>query len=516
MSSTIESGPTIDRPVISLNPVDNVFIARVDLPAGTRVGVAQMEVLEPVKAGGKLAARAIDKGEAILKYGTTIGFAVTPIPAGALLDGQNIEYREFDRDYDFCANYVPVATLPESERAKFMGIVRSDGRVATRNYIGLIATVNCSATVVKKIAEWFTAERLAGYPNVDGVVAFAHGTGCGMEQTGEPIDMLRRTIGGYLKHPNLGAALLVGLGCERNQVSLLLESQHLKPSETLQVLTMQDTGGTRATIEAGIEAVQRLLPLANQATRSPVPASHLKVALQCGASDSFSSISANPALGRAVEILTANGGTAILSETPEIYGVEHTLTRRAATPEVAQKLVDRVTWWKEYSAGRDVQINGKVTPGNQAGGLANIFEKSLGAAMKGGTGPLMDVYKYAEPVTASGLVFMDTPGYDPAAATGQIAGGANIICFTTGRGSMFGAKPSPCIKLATNTKMYLKLTEDMDINCGEILDGTVDMEEMGQRIFRQILKTASGEKTKSEVLGLGDNEFVPWQTGIAG
>ena len=515
MSTTPHSGQTIERPVILLNPTDNVLIARVNLPAGTSIGGDQLETLESVKAGAKLAARAIVRGEPILKYGTTIGFAATDLLAGMPLDGQNIEYREFDRDYAFCANYVPQTLVPESERATFMGIVRSDGRVATRNYVGIIATVNCSATAVKKIADWFTAERLAEYPNVDGVVAFAHGTGCGMEQTGEPIDMLRRTIGGYIKHPNLGATLLIGLGCERNQSAQLLASQNLVESEALKVLTMQEMGGTRATIEAGIKAVKNLLPAANRATRSRVSASHLKLALQCGASDGFSSITANPALGRAVEILTANGGTAILSETPEIYGVEHTLTRRAATPEVAQKLVERVTWWKQYSEGRDTQINGKVTPGNQAGGLANIFEKSLGAAMKGGTGPLMDVYKYAEPVMASGLVFMDTPGYDPAAVTGQIAGGANVICFTTGRGSMFGAKPSPCLKLATNTKMFSKLSEDMDINCGEILDGTSDVEEMGQRIFRQILKTASGERTKSEMLGLGDNEFVPWQTGIA-
>jgi altronate hydrolase len=259
-----------------------------------------------------------------------------------------------------------------------------------------------------------------------------------------------------------------------------------------------------------------MLPVCNRATRQRVPASHLKVGLQCGGSDTFSSITANPALGRAVEILTRHGGTAILSETPEIYGVEHTLTRRAATPDVAQKLVDRVQWWKRYSEGRDVQINGKVAPGNEAGGLANIFEKSLGSAMKGGTGPLMEVYKYAEPVTASGLVFMDTPGYDPVSATGQIAGGANLICFTTGRGSMFGAKPAPSIKLATNSPMYARLSEDMDINCGEILDGTADMEAMGQRIFELMLAIASGEESKSESLGLGDNEFVPWQIGITG
>jgi altronate hydrolase len=278
---------------------------------------------------------------------------------------------------------------------------------------------------------------------------------------------------------------------------------------------MQETGGTRKTIEAGIAAVMDMLPEANKVSRTTVSASHLTVGLQCGGSDGFSSITANPALGAAVDLLVRHGGTAILSETPEIYGVEHTLTRRAASRAVGEKLVERVRWWKEeYSVGRDVQINGNVSPGNQVGGLANIFEKSLGSSMKGGTGPLMEVYKYAEPVKARGFVFMDTPGFDPVSATGQIAGGANLIAFTTGRGSMFGAKPVPSLKLATNTPMFRRLEEDMDINCGEILDGTCTLQEMGQRIFDLMLDTASGARSKSELLGLGDNEFVPWQIGI--
>jgi altronate hydrolase len=327
--------------------------------------------------------------------------------------------------------------------------------------------------------------------------------------------LLRRTMAGYARHPNLAGALIVGLGCERNQLRGLLEEQRLEAGPRLHAFVMQETGGTRKTIEAGIAAVQALLPEANEVKRTTVSASHLTVGLQCGGSDGFSSITANPALGAAVDILVRHGGTAILSETPEIYGVEHTLTRRAASREIGEKLIERIRWWKEeYSVGRDVQINGKVSPGNQAGGLANIFEKSLGSSMKGGTGPLMDVYKYAEPVTTKGFVFMDTPGYDPVSATGQIAGGANLIAFTTGRGSMFGAKPVPSIKLATNTPMYRSLEEDMDINCGEILDGTCTMQEMGERIFQLMLKTASGQASKSELLGLGDNEFVPWQIGI--
>jgi altronate hydrolase len=377
-----------------------------------------------------------------------------------------------------------------------------------------MSSVNCSSTAIRRIADWFTPERLAAYPNVDGVVAFAQTTGCGMSTPSLHFDVLRRTLAGYATHPNLAGVLIVGLGCERNQVADLVASQGLKKSDTLHTLVMQEEGGTRATIEAGVAAIQAMLPRANAIKREPVSASHIKIGLECGGSDGFSGITANPALGAAMDILVRHGGTAILSETPEIHGVEHMLTRRAVSAEVGQKLLDRIAWWEEYTRGQNGQFNGVVAPGNQAGGLANIFEKSLGSAMKGGSTPLQQVYEYAEQITEPGFVFMDSPGYDPCAVTGQIASGANIICFTTGRGSMFGSKPSPTIKLATNTPMFTRLEEDMDINCGKILDGLVDVQQMGQEIFEHILRTASGEKSKSELLNLGDNEFVPWHLGI--
>jgi altronate hydrolase len=502
---------------IRLHEADNVVIARKDIALGTKLEAEGVMCRGQVPAGHKIAARAIPKGEPIRKYNVIIGFASADITPGAYVHSHNLEFREFDRDYAHATDYRPVEMLPEAERASFMGIVRENGQVATRNFVGVLSTVNCSATVVHKIAEYFTPERLAEYPNVDGVVAFAHDTGCGMEMTGEPMDLLRRTMAGYAKHANLASALIVGLGCERNQMKGLLKEQSLELTPRLRSFVMQDTGGTRKTIEAGIAAVKEMLPDANRVTRTRVPASHLTVGLQCGGSDGFSSITANPALGAAMDILVRHGGTAILSETPEIYGVEHTLTRRARSREVGEKLVERIRWWKDiYTVGRDCQINGVVSPGNQHGGLANIFEKSLGSSMKGGTGPLMEVYRYAEPVTQKGLVFMDTPGFDPCSATGQIAGGANIIMFTTGRGSCFGAKPVPSMKLATNTPMFTRLEEDMDINCGGILDGTHGVRETGQVIFEHMLRTASGERSKSELLGLGDHEFVPWNIGIVG
>ena len=501
-------------PLIRLHADDNILIARATIALGQELPEFGLRVKAQIQAGHKIAARAIAAGEPVRKYDTVIGFAARDIAAGEHVHTHNLRFEEFDRDPQFCADVKPVAVLPEAEQATFMGIVRPDGRVATRNFIGIISSVNCSATVSRKIADRFTEERLKAFPNVDGVVAFTHNTGCGMSTPSLNFDVFRRTLAGYARHPNLAAVLIIGLGCERNQISELLASQGLEKGPKLVTMNMQDTGGTLETIAAGVAAIEALLPAADDVKRQPVSARHLSIGLQCGGSDGFSSISANPALGAAMDILVRHGGTAILSETPEIYGVENMLTRRAVTPAVGQKLLDRLEWWKEYSRGQSGQMNGVVVAGNQAGGIANIFEKSLGSAMKGGTTPLNAVYEYAEPITERGFVFMDSPGFDPCSATGQIASGANLICFTTGRGSMFGAKPVPSIKLASNTPMYERLKGDMDINCGVIVDGEATVEQVGQAIFEQILRVASGEQTCSEVLGLGDNEFVPWQLGI--
>ncbi len=513
--SCVEQTRTLTGPVIRMHPADNVVIARIDVGIGTPLPGEGIASRSQVSAGHKLAARAIRPGEPILKYNVCIGFAARDIAAGTHVHSHNMAFREFDRDCACGRDYVPTQILPMAERARFRGYVREGGEVGTRNYIGILSTVNCSATVVHKVAEAFTKERLSEFPNIDGVVALSHGLGCGMEMSGEPMELLRRTIGGYARHPNFAATLIIGLGCERNQLSGLMEQEGLHAGERLHTFNMQESGGTRATIQAAVAAVEKLLPLANDVKRESAPASALKVGLQCGGSDGFSSITANPALGQAMDLLVRHGGTAILSETPEIYGVEHTLTRRAASRAIGEKLIERIRWWKEeYSPGRDVQINGAVSPGNQVGGLANIFEKSLGSAMKGGSTGLMEVYRYAERVRQSGLVFMDTPGFDPCSATGQIAGGANMILFTTGRGSMFGAKPVPCVKLATHTPMYRRLMEDMDLNCGVILDGTATMAQVAQAIFELMLRVASGERSKSELLDLGDHEFVPWNIGV--
>jgi len=496
---------------LRLNPADDVVIACRELESGTNLIKENVIVRERIPAGHKVATRAVAAGEPVRRYSQIIGFATQPIAPGQHVHIHNLEVRDFARDYAYGEAYKPTEFMKSP--ATFRGIVRPDGRVATRNYIGILSTVNCSATVSKYVAEAFKGEALASYPNVDGVVALTHTSGCGMDSAGEGIDILRRTLAGYARHANFAGVLVIGLGCEANQMDALFFTQGLAQGAMLRAMTIQDKGGTAKAVAEGIAIVREMLPVANEVSRQTVPASNIIVGLQCGGSDGYSGITANPALGAAVDLLVKHGGTAILSETPEIYGAEHLLTRRAQSLAVGEKIVERIKWWEEYTARNKGEMNNNPSPGNKAGGLTTILEKSLGAVAKGGTSGLMGVFEYAEPVTTKGFVFMDTPGYDPVSATGQVAGGANMICFTTGRGSVYGCKPSPSLKLATNTAMYERMEDDMDINCGEILDGSMSVQEAGEKIFKLVLATAGGEPSKSERHGFGADEFVPWYLG---
>ncbi|WP_298933092.1 UxaA family hydrolase [uncultured Ramlibacter sp.] len=503
-------------PFIRLHPADDVLIARSQLVGGTQAENVTIKGLIP--PGHKVATHAIAAGEPVRRYNQIIGFASKPIVAGEHVHTHNLDMGtnkgDFERDYAFGADVKP---QPPKKEATFMGIQRGDGRVATRNYIGILSSVNCSATAARAIADHFSRQSnpaaLKDFPNVDGVVALTHGTGCGMDTEGMGMQILERTLAGYATHANFWGVLVVGLGCEANQINAWLAHSSLREGDTLKVFNIQDTGGTRKTVEKGIALIKEMLPRANDVQREPCSVAHITIGLQCGGSDGYSGISANPALGAAVDLLVAHGGTAILSETPEVYGAEHLLTRRAVKREVGEKLIERIRWWERYTEINEGEMNNNPSPGNKAGGLTTILEKSLGAVAKGGTTNLEAVYEYAEPVTAHGFVYMDTPGYDPVSATGQVAGGANMICFTTGRGSAYGCAPSPSLKLATNSALWRKQEEDMDINCGEIIDGQASVQEMGQRIFELVLATASGELSKSEQHGYGQNEFVPWQVG---
>ncbi len=498
---------------VRLHPNDNVVTARIALMPNTAVTAEGLAATVRIPAGHKVATRPIAKGEPVRKYNQIIGFASADIEPGEHVHVHNVEMHDFARDYAFGSEAKPTAFVPERERASFDGFLRANGKVGTRNFIGVLSTVNCSATVCHYVADTFPKEELAAFGNVDGIVALTHGTGCGMADSGDGFSALQRTLWGYARHPNFAGVLMIGLGCEVNQIDFLLDAYQIKRGPHFRTMTMQGTGGTRKTVERAQAMIREILPHANEATREPISASELSVALQCGGSDAYSGITANPALGAACDLLVRHGGTGILAETPEIYGAEHLLTRRAVSREVGEKLVERIKWWEDYCARNGGEMNNNPSPGNKAGGLTTILEKSLGAAAKGGTTNLTGVYKYAEPVTARGFTFMDSPGYDPASVTGQVASGANLVCFTTGRGSCFGFKPAPSIKLATNTEMYRRMEEDMDVNCGIILDGEASVEQMGERIFDLFLEVASGRRTKSEQLGLGNHEFTPWQIG---
>jgi altronate hydrolase len=507
---------TTTSPTIRIHAADNVVIARRQLLGGTALpDEAGVTVVGLVPPGHKLATDGIAKGEAVRRYNQIIGHATQAITPGQHVHTHNLAFADFERKHEVGTDARPVVYVDTP--ATFNGIVRADGRVATRNYIGVLTSVNCSATAARAIADHFRRdihpEALAPYPNVDGIVALTHGMGCATDSEGEELQVLRRTLGGYARHANFAAVLVVGLGCETNQINGLMAQEGLSEGAKLISFNIQDTGGTAKTVAHGIELVKSLLPDANRVQREPVPASHLIVGLQCGGSDGYSGISANPALGAAVDRLVRHGGTAILSETPEIYGGEHLLTRRAVSQQVADKLLTRIRWWEAYTARNAMRMDNNPSAGNKAGGLTTILEKSLGAIAKSGTTPLMDVVEFAQPVGAHGFVYMDTPGYDPVSATGQVAGGANMICFTTGRGSAYGCAPSPSLKLSTNNTLWQRQQDDIDINCGDIVEGAETVDQAGERIFQLMLATASGQRSKSEVHGYGQNEFVPWQLG---
>ncbi|WP_260704815.1 UxaA family hydrolase [Edaphobacter flagellatus] len=497
--------------ILKLGSADDVAVALESVSAGEYLDDLDLALLSDIQAGHKVALRTVSAGDPIRKFNQIIGFATQPIQTGEHIHTHNLVAASFERDYAIGSDTHPLKLLETDQQAVFQGFLRADGRIGTRNYVGILTTVNCSASVARRVAAHFTPQVLSAFPNVDGVVAITHGTGCGMAEHGEPADLLRRVFAGYATHPNFASVLLLGLGCETNQVDQLVSLTG--QSNTIYRSTIQDEGGTTATIRSGIETVYRMLEQANQCVRTPASAANLVVGLQCGGSDAYSGIGANPALGAAVDLLVRHGGTAILSETPEIYGAEHLLTRRAARPEVGQRLIERIRWWEQYTARHNGSIDNNPQPGNKTGGLTTILEKSLGAVSKGGTTNLNEVYLYAEQVRERGLVFMDSPGFDPVSATGQVAAGANLICFTTGRGSVFGCKPTPSLKLASNTALFRRMSDDMDINCGTIIDGAETVEALGEAIFAEILATASGKQTRSEVHGFGEEEFQPWILG---
>jgi altronate hydrolase len=497
--------------VLCLHGDDNVGVAVGALPAGLRTDGGVL-VLEHVPSAHKVALMDITAGEPVRKYGERIGIATVEIPAGAWVHTHNCAVGQTASAHTFGEG----ARMPrnDGELPSFDGIRRGDGRVGTRNYIAVVSSVNCSSTVARFIADEANRSTLLhAFPHVDGVIPLVHGTGCGLSTCGDGYELLARTVVGYATHPNVGAVIAVGLGCEVLQLDGIRALIGADAAERLRSFTIQDAGGTARAVEQGMAQLRELLPVADAVRREPVPASELVLAVQCGGSDAYSGITANPALGHAVDLLVAAGGTAVLSETPEIYGAEHLLARRAVSRAVGERLLGLITWWEAYTKQHGAVMDNNPSPGNKLGGLTTILEKSLGAVAKGGTSELVAVYAYAERIRDRGLVFMDTPGFDPVSVTGQVAGGATVVCFTTGRGSAFGCKPAPSLKVATTTDLYERMRDDMDVNAGDIVDGTTTIAEKGREIVEELLRVASGKPTKSEQLGYGALEFVPWQMG---
>jgi len=510
---------------VLLQPSDDVAIARMPLgrgvvlrlPPGTAGDGELVEVKQRIQSGHKLAIRDVQQGQPVLRYGSIIGFATQPIQAGSHVHTHNLAVGDLKQAYEYGVDVRPVDYVSPEQQRTFMGYRRPDGKVGTRNYIAIISTVNCSASTIRYIQRRFAPELLRDYPNIDGVIGLTHKSGCAMQHGGEAIEQLQRVLAGMAVHPNVGAYLLVGLGCESNQIQDMISNMELNADRHASwkrplFLTIQENHGVASTIEEGVRIITALLPQVNDVKREAIPISEITLALQCGGSDGWSGITANPALGYCVDELVRQGGAAVLSETPEIYGAEHVLLRRARSREIGEKFVERLRWWEAYAAMNGMEMDNNPSPGNKLGGLTTIYEKSLGAIAKGGSTPVNAVYRYAEPITERGLVIMDTPGYDPVSATGQVAGGANLIVFTTGRGSMFGFKPSPSIKVASNNTLYENIESDMDINAGVVLNG-VSTQEVGMRILEEVIAVASGKKSKSEAQDIGEEEFAPWILG---
>lgn len=503
--------------VVFLHPDDNLCVAIRNLPAGTRVdaGGRSVTLSGAVRLGHKIALTPIAEGDRALRYGQTIGFATEAIEPGDWIHTHNLAAGAFSRDYQY-ATEIPPDPAPIEGRT-FMGYRRADGKAGTRNYLAVISTVNCSASVSKYVSQRFDHSILQQFPNVDGILPLTHKGGCGLQYGGDDHQQLNRVLAGFAKHPNIGGYLLIGLGCETAAMPYLVENSGLvqingAARKLPPILSMQDCGGTVKTIEAAHRQIVDMLPSVNDVRRVSIPASEIMLGTNCGGSDGNSGITANPALGIASDMLVAAGGTTVLAETSEIYGAEHLLMRRARTRAIGEKLAERIRWWEHYAEMFGVELNNNPSPGNKDGGLTTIYEKSLGAVAKAGATALSGVYLYGEPITAKGFVVMDSPGFDPVSITGLVASGCNVITFTTGRGSCFGCKPTPSIKIATNTPMYERMIDDMDVNAGVILDG-VPVAEVGRQIFEMVLDVASGKKTKSELHGIGEEEFAPWSIG---
>lgn len=520
MSTTeIPQTATINEYAIIVDPNDNVAVVKkstfsdleVVLPNGKTV-----QVRGAVPPGHRFATRDISAGEFVLQFGQPIGTSL------GIRSGEQITHSNMTNDVPIVRDlpenlHTPAPDyLPVDERGTFMGYKRPDGRVGTRNYVLIVPTSMCAsheAQQISTIAE-FTLYSREKYPNVDGVVAIPHNKGCGCQE-GSTIDVMLRTLSNYADHPNVGGVILIDLGCEKTnlaQVERYLLKREKSFDKPVAKIGIQDVGGTQAAIQQGLKEVEALLPKVNLTSREEVPVSELVLGVKCGGSDGFSGISANPSLGRAADMLVRSGGTVLITEVPEFCGAEHLLAYRAKDVETGRAVYRMVDWYKEYASKFGAVLNNNPSPGNIAGGLLNITIKSLGAIAKAGTTRIEGVVEYAETPTNRGVNLMQGPGYDQESTPGLVAAGATVVVFTTGRGTTIGNAIAPVIKLASNSPVFARMSQDLDLSAGGVIDGTETIDQVGKRVFERVCEVAGGLQAKAEIHKHREFQFWAEQT----
>jgi altronate hydrolase len=520
LDTLVETSVPIGDYAIVVNPDDNVAVVKKQTPDGLTLILSNKEfVTVPISVppGHRFATRDIPAHEFVRQYGQPIGTSM------GIEKGEWITHENMTDEVPVVRNlpddlHTPAPDyFPTSDLETFFGFRRPDGRVGTRNFLLIVPTSMCAsheATQISMMAEFmhYSRER---YPNVDGVVAIPHNKGCGC-QDGSTLDVMMRTLSNYADHPNVGGVVLIDLGCEKTNLSFV-EKYLTKRERPIQKpvfkIGIQDVGGTQEAIEIGLREVEKMLPEINKCVREEFPISELVLGVKCGSSDGFSGISANPALGYCSDLLVRSGGTVLLTEVPEFCGAEHILANRAKDSATGRKIYAMVDWYKEYASKFGAVLNQNPSTGNKAGGLLNITIKSLGAIVKAGTTRIEDCIEYAETPKVRGINLMQGPGYDQESTPGLVASGATVVVFTTGNGTTIGNAITPVIKLASNNRIFEKMSRDLDISAGNVIDGTESIQDVGGRLFEHVRDVASGEiRTKAEILKHREFQFWAEQT----
>jgi len=521
MAQQQSASPALSDFAVIVDPADNVAVVKTAVDAGLSLeapGGRTVTLTGAVTPGHRFATRAIPEGTFVLQYGQPIG------TSRGIAEGDPITLRNMSnevpvvRDLPADLHIAAPDHFPASQVATWQGFRRPDGRIGTRNFVLIVPTSMCASHESQQIATIaeFTLYSREKFPNVDGVVAIPHNKGCGCSD-GSNIDVMLRTLSNYAGHPNVGGVIFIGLGCEKTNLTAVekyLQKEHVELGKPVVRFGIQEVGGTQAVIDRGLKEVADMLPIVNQTTRSAASMDELILGVKCGGSDGFSGLSANPALGRAADLLVRSGGTVLITEVPEFCGAEHILAQRSKDRATGEAVYEMVDWYKEYASKFGTVLNENPSPGNVAGGLLNITIKSLGAIAKAGTTRVEGVTGYAELPAGKGLWLMQGPGYDQESTPGLVAAGAQVVVFTTGRGTTIGNAIAPVVKLASNTPVHQRMSRDLDLSAGGIIDGTETIAQVGARVFEHVRRVASGdvqakaEETKHREFGIWAEQSV--------